>query len=139
MMYSLPFHPHFPPRRYSYYPHPINSSTAIPLNMRKNKNYNDSPSNIRKSNNSSNIPFNNIYKNNETNHFTNYSKNANNKKSNKSTETSVSSEKDDTVFEILGIKLHSDDILLICLIFFLFKEGVQDEYLFISLILLLLS
>ena len=46
---------------------------------------------------------------------------------------------DNSIFEIFGIKLHSDDILLICLIFFLYKEGVKDEYLFISLILLLLS
>ena len=76
---------------------------------------------------------------NVPNHFTNYSKNTSNKKANKPTETKISPEKDDTIFEIFGIKLHSDDILLICLIFFLFKEGVQDEYLFISLILLLLS
>ena len=41
--------------------------------------------------------------------------------------------------EILGIKLYSDDILLLSLIFFLYKEGVQDEYLFIALIMLLLS
>lgn len=48
--------------------------------------------------------------------------------------------KDDKVlFEILGIKLYSDDILLLCLIFFLYNEGVQDQYLFIALILLLLS
>ena len=46
---------------------------------------------------------------------------------------------DDKVFEILGIKLHFDDILLICLIFFLYNEGVKDESLFIALILLLLS
>lgn len=42
-------------------------------------------------------------------------------------------------FEIFGIKLFFDDILLICLIFFLYNEGVKDQYLFISLILLLLS
>ena len=42
-------------------------------------------------------------------------------------------------FEILGIKLYFDDILLICLIFFLYNEGVQDQSLFICLILLLLS
>lgn len=46
---------------------------------------------------------------------------------------------ENTLFEILGIKLHFDDILLICLIFFLYNEGVQDQYLFIVLILLLLS
>lgn len=46
---------------------------------------------------------------------------------------------EDTLFEIFGIKMHFDDILLICLIFFLYNEGVQDQFLFIALILLLLS
>ena len=43
------------------------------------------------------------------------------------------------LFEIFGLKLYFDDILLICLIFFLYNEGVKDQYLFISLILLLLT
>ena len=43
------------------------------------------------------------------------------------------------IFEIFGLKLYFDDILLICLIFFLYNEGVKDYYLFISLILLLLT
>ena len=43
------------------------------------------------------------------------------------------------VFELFGIKLFFDDILLISLIFFLYNEGVHDQYLFIALILLLLS
>ncbi|MBQ3145371.1 MAG: hypothetical protein IJB90_02175 [Clostridia bacterium] len=42
-------------------------------------------------------------------------------------------------FEIFGITLHFDDVLLICLLFFLYNEGVNDQLLFISLILLLLS
>lgn len=42
-------------------------------------------------------------------------------------------------FEIFGLKLYFDDILIICLLFFLYNEGVQDQGLFISLILLLLS
>lgn len=42
-------------------------------------------------------------------------------------------------FQILGITLYFDDILLICLIFFLYTEGVEDQSLFISLVLLLLS
>ena len=45
----------------------------------------------------------------------------------------------DEMFEIFGIKLYYDDILLICLIFFLYQEGVQDDFLFIALVLLLLS
>lgn len=43
------------------------------------------------------------------------------------------------VFNIMGITLHFDDILIICLLFFLYSEGVKDEMLFIALILLLLS
>ena len=51
----------------------------------------------------------------------------------------ITDSKDEAIFEILGIKLYFDDILLLCLIFFLYTEGVQDQYLFIALILLLLS
>ena len=42
-------------------------------------------------------------------------------------------------FSFFGIDLHYDDILLICLLIFLYNEGVQDQLLFIVLILLLLS
>ena len=48
-------------------------------------------------------------------------------------------EKKDPFFEIFGLKLFFDDILLMCLIFFLYSEGVKDEMLFLALILLLLS
>lgn len=49
-------------------------------------------------------------------------------------------EKDDApYFQLFGINLYFDDILLVCLILFLYEEGVKDESLFISLILLLLS
>ena len=42
-------------------------------------------------------------------------------------------------FDIFGIRLYYEDILLISLIFFLYKEGVNDTGLFIALIMLLLS
>lgn len=42
-------------------------------------------------------------------------------------------------FEIFGLKLYYDDVLLICLIFFLYQENIQDQYLMIILILLLIS
>jgi len=42
-------------------------------------------------------------------------------------------------FEIFGIKLYFDDLLLICLIFFLYNEGIKDSFLFVALILLLIS
>lgn len=46
---------------------------------------------------------------------------------------------DDVLFEILGLKIYFDDVLIICILLFLYQEGIQDEYLFIALILLLLS
>ena len=46
---------------------------------------------------------------------------------------------DNYFFEIFGLKLYFDDIMIICLLFFLYEEGVNDQELFISLILLLLS
>lgn len=48
-------------------------------------------------------------------------------------------ETEEPILEILGIKLYLDDIIILGLLFFLYKEGVKDEILFLSLILLLLS
>jgi len=44
-----------------------------------------------------------------------------------------------SIIEILGIKLYLDDLIIIGLLFFLYKEDVQDEILFGILLLLLLS
>ena len=55
------------------------------------------------------------------------------------TKKNNSKNNDDYFFELFGLKLYFDDILLICLILFLYQENVKDEELFISLILLLLS
>lgn len=100
---------------YSYYPHSIYK--------RYNSHNNWSYSNIRKS---------------KTLTSSSHSCTSNTKVENK-TRNFTDTDKEDKVFEILGIKLHFDDILLICLIFFLYNEGINDEFLFISLILLLLS
>ncbi len=43
------------------------------------------------------------------------------------------------ILNIFGKALYYDDILLICIIFFLYKEEVKDESLFVALILLLLN
>ena len=43
------------------------------------------------------------------------------------------------VFNLFGLQLYYDDILLICLIFFLYTEGIKDDFLFIVLVLLLIS
>lgn len=46
---------------------------------------------------------------------------------------------DAPIINLFGINLYFDDILIICLIFFLYNEKVTDYYLFFVLILLLLS
>ena len=46
---------------------------------------------------------------------------------------------EEPVLEILGLKLYLDDIIILGLLFFLYNEGVKDDLLFLSLILLLLS
>lgn len=86
------------------------------------------------------------------NSYNNYSRNNNaksdshdnNKFNPNNTETTPkvetrSERTDNPIFEIFGIKLYFDDILLVSLIFFLYNEGVKDQSLFIALILLLLS
>ena len=45
---------------------------------------------------------------------------------------------EEPIFEVFGIHLYLDDIIILGLLFFLDQEGVQDELLFISLILLLI-
>ena len=42
-------------------------------------------------------------------------------------------------FDFFGLKLASDDILILTLLFFLYKEDVKDTYLYIALLLLLFS
>ena len=46
---------------------------------------------------------------------------------------------DDYLFDLFGLKIYNDDILLVSLIYFLYSEGVKDDGLFLVLILLLLS
>lgn len=43
------------------------------------------------------------------------------------------------IFEFLGINLYFDDLLILGLLLFLYSEGVQDQELFLALILLLFS
>ena len=47
--------------------------------------------------------------------------------------------KDEFLFEIFGIKIFFDDVLIICILLFLYEEKIEDHLLYIALILLLLS
>lgn len=50
-----------------------------------------------------------------------------------------SNKNDNYLFDLFGLKIYYDDVLLVSLIYFLYSEGVKDDGLFIVLILLLLS
>lgn len=47
--------------------------------------------------------------------------------------------KNDYWLDVFGIKLYYDDVLILSLLFFLYKEEVKDEWLFLALVLLLIS
>ena len=47
--------------------------------------------------------------------------------------------KNNGFLSLLGIRLYYDDLIILALLYFLYKEEVQDEGLFLTLILLLLS
>lgn len=54
--------------------------------------------------------------------------------------TSPSSNSDvQPIFEIFGIKLFLDDLIILGILFFLYKEEVKDDMLYIILFLLLFS
>lgn len=46
---------------------------------------------------------------------------------------------DSEYIELFNIKFYFDDLLIICLLFFLYKEDVKDETLYAILILLLIT
>jgi len=129
-MYNYPFFSFPSFRNYNYYQSQHNKYTNNTIKKFQTKsmiNEEKNSSNNKHRNFNTCIDFSNSHTNTNTNTDTNLKKHPEIKKDN------------NEVFEIFGIKLHFDDILLICLIFFLYSEGVKDDYLFISLILLLLS
>ena len=81
---------------------------------------------------------NNIY----TNHcskISNINSNCTNNTSLCSNESPKNNSEDDVFLELFGIKLYFDDVLILSLLFFLYKEDVKDEGLFLALVLLLIS
>lgn len=54
-------------------------------------------------------------------------------------EKNIQNNNTDVWLDIFGIKLYSDDILILSLLYFLYEEEVKDEGLFLALVLLLIS
>lgn len=62
--------------------------------------------------------------------------------SNKISNTTNSKEtinNDQSIFELFGIKLYLDDLIILGILFFLYQQNVKDEMLYIILLLLLFS
>lgn len=95
--------------------------------------------NINKPFNNKNIPR-DISRNNYNNLKSNFQNNFNNN-SNKNFQNNFNNNSQDysPLFNILGFNLYFDDILLLCIIFFLYNEHVNEPYLFLTLVLLLLN
>ncbi|MCI8352590.1 MAG: hypothetical protein HFJ58_03125 [Clostridia bacterium] len=132
MMFHLPYFsmPYY--NRYSRYGYryPYYSYGKSNSNMNSTSVfYNDNSMHNKKKSYSKNVNNNSV---NKDNNYTNFVKDI--KRENTSTPSS-----DSPLFQLFGINLYFDDILLICLIWFLYDEGVKDQELFIALILLLLS
>lgn len=79
------------------------------------------------------------YSNNIPNYACNYNKKTSSDSFNEPEEVKNSSDFDNNIFNFLGLNLQSDDLLILVLLFFLYKEGCDDIYLYIALFLLLLN
>ena len=113
--FGFPFYKNYYQNKY--YPKQNTYSNQMPKNEEKSL--------LKEPNNESNNKKNSTTDNNSSSTINNNSRNY----------TSNSQ----AYLNILGIDLYSDDILILCILLSLYLEGVKDEMLFISLILLLLS
>lgn len=150
----MPFYPPFNmPFFYNNYMHPRNSSNAInssvnngsanfskvkDLNSRANSNYKTS----YQTQNQNASSYNQVQRQKASeNYYDSKSKASKNyyEAKQEASENIENSEASEAFFEIFGLKLYFDDILIMCILFFLYTEKVHDDELFICLILLLLT
>lgn len=159
----MPFYPPFNmPFFYNNYMHPRNSSNAInssanngstnfskvkDLNYRADSNYKTSYQNqnassynqVQRQKASENYYDSNL-KVSENNYESRQKKSENYYGAKQEASENIeNSEASEAFFEIFGLKLYFDDILIMCILFFLYTEKVHDDELFICLILLLLT
>lgn len=143
---------HYPYYTYKNYSHsskgttikPNNSTTYNNTNSYSNYNNNNSSKiskNYNRYNNNNNIRNNPNFgaKSNSFNDKAKMNDNCKEGSNNTSNDNTSETRSDSPIFQLFGINLYFDDLLIIGLIWFLYNEGVKDEELFIALILLLLS
>lgn len=123
--YRIPFQYYSPYRRNNFYynPHiPVSESidqapTNVNLGIQDTKSGN--------------------FGNNTSMNNANENRNSNNTIENRNSKHSKPN--NDVWLDLFGIKLYFDDVLILSLLFFLYKEDVKDEGLFLALVMLLIS
>lgn len=128
------------PRYNAYIPPPgykIEANSYGKKEITTKNNYDSDNTSNNNSNNSSNNNFNNSFDNNSYNNFFNDSDNTNIKNTKKKSKEKRNHLNEKPLFEIHGIQLYNDDVLILLLIFFLYKEQVNDMLLLIALFSLL--
>lgn len=149
MMFNFPFYPFHHSRYYSnlnsipYYNY---ANKDVRINQKSKTLTNTNSKNTHNTHKSNNIRHLDNYKNGKADNNCYDSMHLKNKQSTNLNDFSFSQITKDTdetlnnpVFNLFGLQLYYDDILLVCLIFFLYTEGIKDDFLFIVLVLLLLS
>lgn len=149
----MPIFPFYPNYYNNYYPHYRNNyynkafqNSNINTTNKNNKNNPNQEKNEIRLEEEQNGQEELIKPNKETKENRNYNNKANRKRTSKynsfaniNISAILESDINTPVVEILGIKLYLDDLIIIGLLFFLYKEDVQDEILFGILLMLLLS
>ena len=135
-MPTFPFFPFYPNYYNRYYPHYHKNSGEFQnrnniVNYQKEGEKGQEGSIVKDVNNNKEIRENLINNKKRTS--------KNNSFANINISALLDSEINTPIIELFGIKLYLDDLIIIGLLFFLYKEDVQDEILFGILLLLLLS
>lgn len=117
-----------PQNRNPYYSAPYTQSNRqnlqTPMNSRNNLNYRPPSYNAHSKTNPKQI--NNDYNSGKVNIT-------------KSKKEKAKQQESPPLFSFFGINLYFDDVLILCILFFLYNERVNDPYLFFTLVLLLLT
>ena len=124
-----------PRNRNSYYSTPYTQNnrqiSQAPMNSRNNLNYRPSSYNVHSKTSPKQINTDyNLCKGKSSS----YKKNITQPKKEKANQQELP-----PLFSFFGINLYFDDVLILCILFFLYNEKVNDPYLFFTLVLLLLT
>ena len=146
--FHLPFQNYRPYRKIAYYPNQYQNINSFINKDNVFHNYSNNLNNNFKNrvnmnniNNNNIITSNNLY-NKEINCDTLKSNSkffSNNENTEKGKFLENLPPNSDFVLDLFGLHLYFDDVLILGLLFFLYKENVKDEGLFLALIMLLIS